>query len=229
MRRLAALATLLAASLAASPAFALVAAELPDAVPVSSATTDILTFSGNYSALPTPIAQPFAATAFTLQFALPSAVTFVYPTAFSNLIAPSDEFAIAVSGTYTNGGQTESFTGANATAFFYGSTTNPAFGLDVSNLLTGGDNYSVTLETTAPLYTISGATGIVGSGTGTFTLGAFTVTSGDASYFVPTAVADPGLTGSGTITAQNSVPEPATMALLAAPLAGLAFLRRRRA
>ena len=97
-------------ALLSQPARALV--PIPIGTPDGLAT-DLLTINGTYAPpLPVPPAQPFAAPAFTLSMTIPAQVT------VSAAGPVLSEFYLPVSGSYTNDGQTETF----STAFAAGTT-----------------------------------------------------------------------------------------------------------
>jgi len=218
MRRLAALSLAAALMLGAAPAWALVA--IFPATPIGTAT-DTLTLNGAYTSLPTPLAQPFAASNFTLTLTLPAEI-------MAPPLSPFPGFSLNVSGSYTNAGQTETFT--DQPAIFYGGcgpfcVPRPGFQLLVSGLLKPGDFFDVDSLTPAPLFSGGSTTATAPAYFSDITLNQLFTADGGVSY----APIDPNFTGTLTLTPNASVPEPATAALLLAPLGALAFLRRRRA
>jgi hypothetical protein len=131
---------------AACPARALVS--IPLGTPFGTAT-DLLTVTGVYSTLPSPLAPPFESPDFTLSIVVPAQVT------VSAAGPVLSEFYVLVDGTYTNNGQTQTFT--NAMAFFgatdTGISTYPNnFTLDVSGLLIPTDFISVSFQANQPLF-----------------------------------------------------------------------------
>jgi len=219
MRRLAALSLAAALMLGAAPAWALVA--IFPATPIGTAT-DTLTLNGAYTSLPTPLAQPFAASNFTLTLTLPAEI-------MAPPLSPFPGFSLNVSGSYTNAGQTETFTDQPAIfrAGCLGCTNSAssAFGVQVSGLLTPGDFFNIDSLTPAPLFSGGSTTATAPAYFSDITLSQSFAVDGLANY-VPV---DPNFTGTLTLTPNASVPEPATATLLLAPLGALAFLRRRRA
>lgn len=218
IRRLAALSLAAALTLGAAPAWALVA--IFPATPIGTAT-DTLTLNGTYTSLPTPLAQPFAAPNFTLSLTLPAEI-------MAPPLAPYPGFSLSVSGSYTNAGQTETFTTPLAT-FRTGclgctGAQSSDFEVGVSGLLTPGDFFNIAALTAAPLFSGGSTTTAAPAYFSDITLSQSFAVDGLVTYGL-----DPAFTGTLSLTPNASVPEPATLALLAAPLAGLAFLRRRRA
>jgi hypothetical protein len=200
-----------------APAWALIAI-LP-ATPIGTAT-DTLTLNGTYTSLPTPLAQPFAASNFTLTLTLPAAV-------LAPPLSPFPGFSLNVSGSYSNASQTETFT--DQLAIFYGGCAlcvpRPGFQLQISGLLTPGDFFDISPSTPAPFFSGGSTTAAAPAYFSDITLSQSFAVDGLANY-VPV---DPNFTGTLTLTPNASVPEPATATLLLAPLGALAFLRRRRA
>ena len=208
---LAALATLAAlAGFAVHPAHAIVAIPVGTAV---GTAIDTFAIGGVYTApLPTPLAQPFAAQDFSLTFSVPAEVA-------TSFVSPFPGFAVdGVSGSYTDNGQTETFTGALVS--FSTQNSGGHIGVGITGLLLPADIYSLSLITSTPLVTSIGGDG---PPTYSFIPGGFTITSGSADYAV-----DPGVTGSGTVTPGTAAPEPAGLALLLPALAMLGMIRRSR-
>uniref|UniRef100_A0A8J4HA31 PEP-CTERM sorting domain-containing protein n=1 Tax=Acidicaldus sp. TaxID=1872105 RepID=A0A8J4HA31_9PROT len=191
------------------------------ATPIGTAT-DTLTLNGAYTSLPTPLAQPFAASNFTLTLILPAEV-------MAPPLAPFPGFSLNLSGSYSNAGQTETFTDQSATfrAGCPGCTGAQSSGFEVQvfGLLTPGDFFVITPSTPAPLFSGGSTTATAPAYFSAITLSQSFAVDGLANY----APIDPNFTGTLTLTPNASVPEPATAALLLAPLGALAFLRRRRA
>jgi len=159
-------------------------------------------------------AQPFAAAPFSLEFTLPSEVQF--------RSLGYNDFAVTVSGSYTDNKVTTLFTAAQVLLL-----SNDGFSFNVSNFL--GGSFSLGVEFTQPLYQLS-YTNVGGSGgvvtdasfnTGTFLLNP---TYDNAATFY----SDPQITGGSGSLEPTSVPEPSSVGLLLAPLGLLAFLRHRR-
>lgn len=201
----------------------------PAATPVSSAT-DVLSVNGSYTTpLPSPLAQPFATSAFGLTLDLPAQASY----------SPSGPFAIGgfslsrLSGAYTDAGQTETFT--DAIAQFDNGSFGSGFYLTLANLLQSGDLFTMQVNTADPLFTQTTNFGVSPTTyLTTFTTGPFTVTGGIADYTpyldfaldpLSTINADP----SGQITAnEQPVPEPGSLALLFTGLIGFAAVKSLR-
>jgi len=192
----------------APPALALV--PIPIGVP-DGAATDLLTVNGTYTSLQTPLAQPFAASTFTLSLVVPAQVT------VSAAGPVFSEFSIPVTGSYANDGQTETF----STAFAVFGATNTGlstfadnFSLVVSGLLQPADSFTLSFQAGAPLFNPT-----------TFTAGApETIATGDLTIADASAGygPDPAFTGTVDITPQSAtVPEPATWAMILAGFAAL--------
>jgi len=200
-------AVVLAASISfgSKPALALV--PIPIGVPDGLAT-DILTVNGTYTSLPAPPAQPFAASAFTLSLVLPAQVL------VSAAGPVLSEFSIPVSGSYTDNGQTETFSqqravfGATDTGL---STFADNFSLIVSGLLQPSDSFILSFQAGAPLFS---PTTFAAGTPETITTGMLTIANASAGYNGP----DPAFTGTVDITA---VPEPAAWAMMLAGFAAL--------
>jgi hypothetical protein len=191
----------------AQPALALV--PIPIGVP-DGAATDLLTVNGTYTSLPTPLAQPFAASNFTLSLVLPARVTV---SADGPVLTG---FSIPVTGSYTNDGQTETFSTPLA---LFGSTNAGLptfannFNLVVSGLLQPGDSFTLSFQASAPLFD---PTMFVAGTPETITTGDLTIVNASAGYG-----SDPDFTGTVDITPQSAVPEPATWALALAGFGAL--------
>lgn len=183
---------------------------------VAVTPTDTITVDGNYSAGAFGVGTaPFIAGPFTLSFSVPESG--FAPTGsllFENVIG---------TGSYANGGTTTTFSNGQLNSFFDNNN-----GFQVGGYIGPVTNSSVsvtfTVTTTTPIFTTMAESG----GTeyslvpGSYAL----ASSGNTAFFNN----DPAFTGGGVIIAgpaSNSVPEPATLALLLAPLGALAFLRRR--
>jgi hypothetical protein len=194
---------------------------IPGGTPFGAAM-DSFTLSGTYdaSSMPSSPAQPFAATPFSLTLTLPAEVSLPYSVS---------EFTLPVSGSYTNAGQTETFSGQTA---FFGSTSGAtALNLTVAGLLFPGDTFSLQTTSAPLLYQPLLAASVPITDTGLLyqlATGTLSNVSGSATYNPPALAAiDP--TFSGTITVAAGVPEPASWALLPAGLLALgAAVRRSR-
>lgn len=205
------------ACLASRPATALVA--IPMGSPFGAAT-DLLTVNGTYTPpLPTPLAPPFAASAFTLSMVIPAQVT------VSAAGPVLSEFYLPVSGSYTNNGQTETF--SNAFAFFGSTNTGlPTFAnnftLILSGLLQPSDSFILSFQADQALFSPTTFTTGVPE---TITAGSLTLSDASASY-----ATDPPFTGTVDIVPLTAVPEPAAWAamLVGFGMAGATLRRHRR-
>jgi len=176
--------------------------------------TDTITVDGNYSAGSGVGTAPFLAGPFTLSFSVPGY-------SFVSTGSPLSENVIGT-GSYTNGGTTTTFSNgqlnslANANGFQVGGYIGPITNNSMLVLFT--------VTTTDPIFTITTDPGYT-----EYSLipGSYALASvGNSAVYV----IDPPFTGGPVVItgpANNSVPEPATAALLLAPLGALAFLRRR--
>ncbi len=191
------------------PAEAVVA--IPAATAVGTAV-DNITLNGTYTApLPTPLAQPFAASGFVLSFDVPAQMT-------TPILGFGNEFAYnGIAGSYSNNGQTETFTN-QFVAFSNLPGGLGAMTVEISGLLAPTDSFSIFAQASAPLYTVQSGDG---APIYTLSLGSFTISGGSATYGV-----DPPFTGSGSTQSVTAAPEPAGLVLLLPALAGLALLRR---
>jgi hypothetical protein len=182
---------------------------IPEATPVAGAGMDTVTLDGTYDSVPSPAMQPFAALPFTLTMTLPSEVY---------LNQPSLEFTVNARGSYTNAGQTETFSGQPA---FFGSISG-AFSLNVSGLISPGDFFSLDVTNLQSLYqpVILASTVAPSQPFYMLTLGTLTGASGSADY-VPAG--DPNF--GGTITVTSAVPEPASWALMSVGIIALGATR----
>ncbi len=199
-----------------APAQALV--PIPIGTPFGSAT-DALTINGTYASLPDPAVQPFASVDFTLSLVVPAQIS------VSAAGPVLSEFSVPVSGSYTDGGQTETFSTPFAVfgATNIGLSTYPDnFSLIVDDLLAPGDSFIVSFQASGPLFSpILFAAGAPE----TIATGAFTVSAASGAYD-----GDPAFTGTLTISPRSAVPEPASWMVMLAGFAGLgAGLRARRA
>lgn len=188
---------------------------IPDGTPVGTAT-DTLTLNGTYDQpLPTPLAQPFAAVPFTLTLTLPAEVS---------VASSAGEFILMVSGSYSNAGQTESFSGASS---FATNSSFDALDLTTFGLLTSTDQLNLYTTNVPPLYRpVILASSLQSASDPLYQLATGTISnaSGSATY---SPFGDPNF--SGTITVAASVPEPPSWAFLAAGVLalGAAGLGRR--
>ncbi len=200
---------------------ALVMVSYPLATATGSAG-DLLTLNAQYlTPLPSPLAQPFAATNFSLSLNLPATLSFSRTNYFQGGFSLS-----GLSGSYSDNGQTENFTQATA-SFNFGN----GFYLQDTSLLKPNDIFNLGVSTSGGLFNSSydATTGLYNAA---FKLGPFTVTGGSANY---TVLLDPSATvgsgGTGGIAGNEpvpNVPEPSTLVLFGAGLLGLVFLGRRR-
>ena len=212
---------------ALSPAHASFALTYGQYTPVGagSATID---YSGTYATpLPSPLAQPFVASPFSLSFTMPSQGT----------ISTGNDgffFPIGASGTYTDNGRTESFTGASVRFTDYSTfdaTTQQlvstyGFDLTIFSLLTPNDQLAINIAT-------SQMVALTAAGNGelvTFLPGAFQGNGGTATYFVGLAAAGPpgaptststAVATGGTGSTASTVPEPGSLWLLLTAAFGL--------
>jgi len=206
----------IAGALLSPPARALV--PIPMGSPDGPAT-DLLTVTGTYALpLPTPVAPPFAASAFTLSIVIPAQI------AVSAAGPVLSEFYLPVSGSYTNDGQTETF----STAYADFGATNAGlptfadnFALDIVGLLQPADSYVLSFQASEALFSPTIFTAGVPE---TITVGGLDITNANAAYG-----ADPAFAGALDIVPQTVVPEPAgwAMILLGFGAAG-AMTRHRR-
>ncbi len=214
MRRLILAATLATtASLAAPQAWASAIAN----------PNDTFTLTGSFPTLGTN--APFSPGAFTLTVTAPSQSQ----TPFADNYDLSSGYMIAATadGTYTAAGSTVAF--STATIDVQGTSPDT---LQIAGYI---GSYAIpavfTVNAASPLFTATadsdglGDTGVLYQ----FTSGTYTATSANASALADPPISNPTLTISGQQAPSGSVPEPATMALLAAPLAALGLIRRRRA
>jgi len=183
-------------------------------IPVPVIPTDTITVDGIYSAGSGVGTAPFVAGPFTLSFSVPGY-------SFVSTGSPLSENVIGT-GSYTNGGTTTTFSNgqlnslANANGFQVGGYIGPITNNSMLVLFT--------VTTTDPIFTITTDPGYT-----EYSLipGSYALASvGNSAVYV----IDPPFTGGPVVItgpANNSVPEPATAALLLAPLGALAFLRRR--
>ncbi len=214
MRRLILAATLATtASLAAPQAWASAIAN----------PNDTFTLTGSFPTLGT--SAPFSPGAFTLTVTAPSQSQ--TPFAYDYGLSSAYMIAATADGTYTAAGSTVAF--STATIDVQGTSPDT---LQIAGYI---GSYAIpavfTVNAASPLFTATadsdglGDTGVLYQ----FTSGTYTATSANASVLADPPISNPTLTISGQQAPSGSVPEPATMALLAAPLAALGLIRRRRA
>ena len=178
--------------------------------------------------------QPLAEPVFTLSTVLPAQVSISDPAAL--LPPPSGQFPVNASGSYTDGGQTETFSDLllglddYISGYLSNSPTLTNLDLYLGDFLTIGDFFQLYGDTTlAPIYDFSGGGTMATAKPGVYSF------VGDAQYGTKdnsVYISSP-FTGTITVTpnggAVSAAPEPSAWALM---LSGLALiggaLRRRR-
>ena len=210
--------------LGARPAHALVLIQIPDGTPTTTAT-DTLSLSDSYATpLPSPTAQPFAGSDFSLTFNVPTQYSFTLPSKSVGFISAP------VSGSYTDNGLTTAFSGAFA--WFQAGGTPEGLNLQIDNFLTPGGTFTLQIDTAQPLVSqvVTVAPGSSPTVIATLTTGSFAITGGYGDYVPPGALDPQGsfnLGGTGQI-GPAAVPEPASLPLLLTATLGLLALRPRR-
>ena len=202
-------------AMSANPAMALVA--FPTGTAVGS-TTDELVLNAVYTSLPTPPAQPFAALPFTLVVDIPQTVSISDP----NPGTPEAFFiSSGISGSYTNNGQTETFTdGAlQVNEYLLDGVPTSSLQIDTYDILTGSDELFFYPDLTGTLYTFSGD-----STSATANVGLYP-TTGDAIY---EQFLDPPFVGASLVSPTGAVPEPGSWAMMIGGFALVGGALRRR-
>ena len=208
---LGAVALILALVCRAGPAAAVIA--IPTATPVAGAGSVDLVEQGTYAG--TAPDTPYAGADFTLDLILPSEVA-VTPD-------PAGAFIIDASGSYTDDGVTTTFSDQMELV----SINSDYVEFDAENFLIAGDFFSSLMYLTSSILEQPEGddTDIISIVPGTYSESTNPEDLSSASYN-PTG--DPPIIDGGVTITPAAVPEPSSLVLFAAALAGLAAIGRRR-